>query len=168
KFVLAEHVTLAINPYYQTLDGYSLSYQNRHRQLVGADPYAVLGYTASGGAVRPALATTSNPNVVGGPADMRVTPRKRERYGSTAELTIADLVPRNSVRIGGWFDGGTSSEERDFYPIIPSTTQLAWKGGLPSYVLYNRSTSITTLEFYGQDSFQLVPGVLRLDAGVTW
>lgn len=168
KAVLGDHVTLTANPYYQTLDGYSLSYQNAHRQLTGSDPYAVTGYNATGGAVRPALVTTSNPNVYGGPADMRVTPRKRERYGATGELKITDLIPRNTLRFGAWYDGGTSTEERDYYQIIPSTTELAWKGGTPSYVAYNRWTSISTLEFYGQDSFQIIPDVLRLDAGITW
>jgi len=168
NFVLGDHVTLSVNPYYQTLDGYSLSYQNRHRQLTGGDPYAVLGYNATGGAIRPALTTTSNPSVYGGPADMRVTPRKRERYGTTAEIKVSDLLPRNTFRFGMWYDGGTSTEERDYHQIIPSTTTLDWNRGAPSYVLYNRWTSISTLELYGQDSVQIIPDLLRLDAGLTW
>jgi iron complex outermembrane receptor protein len=168
RLVAGDHVTISVNPYYQTLDGYSLSYQNRHRQLAGNDPSAVLGYNATGGAIRPALVTTSNPAVVGGPADMRVTPRSRERYGTTAELTLRDLVPFNTLRAGLWYDGGTSTEERDFFSIVPSTTTLAWRGGAPSYVLYDRWTSIETLELYGQDSLQLIPDMLRVDAGLTW
>lgn len=168
RLVAGDHVTISVNPYYQTLDGYSLSYQNRHRQLAGSDPYAVLGYNATGGAIRPAVATTSNPNVVGGPADMRVTPRKRERYGTTAEIKVSDLIPRNTFRAGLWYDGGTSTEERNYRSIIPSTTTLAWQQGLPSYVLYNRWTSIATLELYGQDSIAIIPDMLRLDAGLTW
>lgn len=168
KAVLGDHVVLTVNPYYQQLNGYSLSYQNRHRQLSGGDPTAVLGYDALGGAIRPAVITTSNPNVVGGPADMRVTPRDRERYGTTAEVAVNDLVPRNNFRAGLWYDGGTSTENRNFFSIIPSTTDLAWSGGLPSYVQYQRSTSISTLEFYGQDSIQIIPDMLRLDAGLTW
>lgn len=168
KLVAGGHVTISVNPYYQTLDGYSTSYQNRHRQLAGGDPAAVLGYNATGGAIRPALATTSNPNVFGGPADMRVTPRTRERYGTTAEIAVRDLLPRNSFRMGLWYDGGTSTETRNFYPILPSTTQLAWNEGRPSYVLYDRWTSITTVELYGQDSIDIIPDVLRLDAGLTW
>ena len=165
---ITDDVLVTFNPYYQTLDGYSLSYQNRHRQLAGTDPYAVTGYDAIGGAIRPALTTTSNPNVVGGPADMRVTPRDRERYGATAEMKITNLLPRNSVRIGAWFDGGVSTEERDFYPIIPSTTTLAWQSGTPSFVQYLRSTSIETIMVYGQDSIAIIPDKLRLDAGVAW
>ncbi|WP_333572370.1 TonB-dependent receptor [Sphingomonas sp.] len=168
RLIAGEQVTISVNPYYQTLDGYSTSYQNRHRQLAGGDPAAVLGYNATGGAIRPALATTSNPNVFGGPADMRVTPRTRERYGTTAEIAVRDLLPRNSFRMGLWYDGGTSTETRNFFPILPSTKQLAWKEGRPSYVLYDRWTSITTVELYGQDSIEIIPEVLRLDAGLTW
>ncbi|WP_404712974.1 TonB-dependent receptor [Sphingomonas sp. MMS24-J13] len=167
--VLGDHVTLTANPYYQTLDGYSLSYQNRHRQLTGGDPYAVIGYAANGGAIRPALTTiTAGNNLYGGPADMRVTPRDRERYGTTAELKIADLIPRNTLRAGIWYEGGTSHEERDFYAIIPSTTSIEWQVGKPSYVQYLRQTSITTFEAYAQDSIAIIPDKLRIDAGLTW
>ncbi|HEX7693432.1 MAG TPA: TonB-dependent receptor [Sphingomonas sp.] len=167
KWVISDKIEFTLNPYFQTLDGYSLSYQNRHRQLAGSNPYAVLGYTATGGAIRPALTTTSNPNVVGGPADMRVTPRLRTRYGTTAEFKLSDIIPRNTLRFGMWYDGGPSTEERDYFPIN-STTQLSWAGGLPSYVLYKRRAKITTLEFYGQDSFQIIPDMLRLDVGLTY
>ena len=165
---ITSDVLVTFNPYYQKLEGYSLSYQNRHRQLAGTDPYAVTGYNATGGALRPVLTTTSNPNVVGGPADMRVTPRDRERYGATAEFKISNLLARNTLRIGAWYDGGTSTEERDFYAIIPSTTTLAWQGGTPSYVQYLRSTSIETIMVYGQDSIAIIPDTLRLDVGVAW
>ena len=164
---LGDHVMLTANPYYQTLNGYSLSYQNRSRVLSGGNPTAVLGYNATGGAIRPTLITTSNPNVVGGPADMRVTPRNRERYGSTGEIKLSDLVPRNTFRVGVWYDGGTSIENRNFYPIT-SATSLQYSHGLPTYVLYQRSTSITTVEVYGQDSIAIIPDILRLDAGVTY
>lgn len=167
--VLGDHITLTANPYYQTLDGYSLSYQNRRRVLTGGDPYAVTGYAANGGAIRPALTTiTAGSNLVGGPADMRVTPRDRERYGTTAELKAVDLIPRNTFRVGLWIEGGTSHEERDFYSIIPSTTSLGWQVGKPSYVQYRRQTSIRTFEAYAQDSVAIIPDVLRLDAGLTW
>lgn len=164
---IGDHIMFTANPYYQTLNGYSLSYQNRSRVLSGGDPTAVLGYTATGGAIRPTLITTSNPNVVGGPADMRVTERDRERYGTTAEIKISDLIPRNTFRVGVWYDGGTSIENRDFHPIT-STTSLQWSHGLPTYTQYQRSTSITTVEVYGQDSIAIIPDVLRLDAGLTY
>jgi len=169
KLVLGDHVTLTANPYYQTLDGYSLSYQNRHRQLAGSDPYAVTGYAANGGALRPTLTTvTAGSGNFGGPADMRVTPRDRQRYGGTSELKVTDLVPRNTFRVGAWVEGGVSHEERDFYPIIPSTKSVEWAAGTPSYVQYLRQTSITTFEAYAQDSVAIIPDVLRLDAGLTW
>ena len=166
-FKLGDHVMITANPYYQTLHGYSLSYQNRRRVLSGNDPAAVTGYAANGGAIRPTLVTTQNPNVVGGPADMRVTPRNRERYGSTGEIKITDLIPRHTLRFGVWYDDGTSTENRNYYPIT-STTELRYDTSRPSYVLYRRSTSIRTVEFYGQDSFEVIPDVLRVDAGLTY
>ncbi|MBA3896217.1 MAG: TonB-dependent receptor [Sphingomonadaceae bacterium] len=163
---IGDHITITANPYYQTLHGYSLSYQNRSRVLSGGNPTAVTGYNATGGAIRPTLITTSNPNVVGGPADMRVTVRDRERYGSTGEIKISDLLPRNTFRFGIWYDGGTSIENRDFHPIT-SSTSLQYSRGLPTYTLYQRSATITTVELYAQDSIAIIPDVLRLDVGVT-
>lgn len=167
SFELGDAVALAVNPYYQTLHGYSLSYQTSHRQLAGSDPEAVTGYSATGGAVRPTLTTTSDANVYGGPADMRVTPRERVRYGASGELKVHDLLPRNTLRIGAWWEGGTSTETRDFYSIIPSTERLMWQA-TPSYVQYKRWVSIQTTELYAQDSISILPDVLRVDAGVTW
>jgi len=161
------HALLTVNPYYQSLRGHSLSYQNKDRLLSGGDPAAVLSYNATGGAVRPALITTSNPNVVGGPADMRVTPRNRDRYGVTSELKLTDTLPRSTIRLGGWWEGGLSTEDRNYYPILSSTFGLSWQPN-PSYVLYRRSTRIETVMLYGQDSFAIIPNILRIDAGATW
>jgi opacity protein-like surface antigen len=51
---VSDKVLLTVNPYYQTLRGESFRYQDRARALAGGDPYAVTGYNASGGAIRPA------------------------------------------------------------------------------------------------------------------
>jgi iron complex outermembrane recepter protein len=165
---LDEKVLLTVNPYYQTLRGESLRYQDRARSLAGGDPYAVLGYNATGGAIRPTLTTARNSNVVGGPADMRVTPRDRDRYGATAELKLDDVLAGNRIRIGGWWEGGDSSEERRFFRLTDSATSIGYDSRALNYVEYQRWTSIETLMLYAQDSVTVVPGLLRVDAGFNW
>lgn len=165
---LGDKVLLTLNPYYQTLRGESLRYQDRARVLAGGDPYAVLGYTATGGARRPTLTTLRNGNVVGGPADMRVTPRDRDRYGATAEIKLDDVLAGNRIRIGGWWEGGESSEERRFFRITDSATGIGYDRRALNYVEYRRWTSIATTMLYAQDTIAVVPGLLRVDAGLNW
>ena len=165
---LGERVLLTVNPYYQTLRGESLRYQDRARVLAGGNPYAVTGYTPLGGAIRPALTTLRNSNVRGGPADMRVTPRDRDRYGATAELKLDEVLPGNRIRFGGWWEGGDSSEERRFFRIADSASGIGYDRRALNYVEYRRWTGIETTMLYAQDSIDIVPGLLRVDAGVNW
>ncbi len=163
-----DSLTVTLNPYYQTLDGESFRYQDRQRRLTGTDPRAVTSYGATGGAIRPAVITTRNSNVVGGPADMRVTPRDRDRYGVTSELQFGTDESRHTFRVGGWFEGGDSSERRNFYPITNSSQSIDYNRALLNYVEYERSTTIETTMLYAQDSIRVIPDVLRVDLGVTW
>jgi outer membrane cobalamin receptor len=165
---VGERIALTLNPYYQTLDGESLRYQDRSRQLSGGDPRAVIGYNTAGGAIRPALITLRNSNVVGGPADMRVTPRDRDRYGFTSEARFDDLASRHTVRLGFWWEGGDSSEDRNFYPLTDSAHSVDFDRAHLNYVEYERSTTIETSMLYAQDSIELIPEVLRADLGATW
>jgi outer membrane cobalamin receptor len=168
RWQVSDLVQLNFNPYYQALDGESFRYQDRQRRLTGGNPYAVTGYNASGGAIRPVLITTRNSNVVGGPADMRVTPRDRDRYGATGEAHIGELAERHTLRLGFWWEGGESSESRNFYPIANSAQSIAFDRNLLNYVEYDRTAKIETTMFYAQDAIQIVPAVLRADVGVTW
>jgi outer membrane cobalamin receptor len=165
---LGDKVLLTVNPYYQTLRGESLRYQDRARMLTGGNPYAVTGYNANGGAIRPALTTLRSSNALGGPADMRITPRERDRYGSTAELGLDDVLARNRIRIGGWWEGGDSAEERRFFRIVDPARSIGYDGGALNHVEYRRSTTIETTMLYAQDSIDLVPELLRLDLGANW
>ena len=164
--VLNDTLSLDINPYYQTLDGESFRYQDRQRVLTGGDPRAVTGYNASGGAVRPALTTIRNSNVVGGPADMRVTPRDRTRYGLTGELKA--LLGGHALRVGGWWEGGDSSENRNFYPILNSAQSIAYDRSKLNYVEYARTASVETTMLYAQDEFHALDERLKVDLGLTW
>jgi len=165
---VTDRASLSLNPYYQTLRGESFRYQDRSRTLAGGDPRAVLSYNANGGAVRPAVVTARNSNVVGGPADMRVTPRDRDRYGTTGELRLDDLGSRHTVRVGFWWEGGGSNEDRNYYPITAPAQSIAFDRSRLGYVEYARSTNIETTMLYAQDSIELLPGALRLDVGATW
>jgi len=167
RFKLSDTLTLSVNPYYQTLEGESFRYQDRSRILTGGNPRAVTGYNANGGAIRPTLTTLRNSNVVGGPADMRVTPRDRERYGVTGELKADNLFSGHNIRIGGWYEGGDSSEKRNFYPIISPATSIAYDRSKLNYVEYERTASVETVMLYAQDQIQLGER-LKVDLGVTW
>ncbi len=164
--VLSDTLSLDVNPYYQSLDGESFRYQDRQRILTGGDPRAVTGYNANGGAVRPTLTTLRNSNVVGGPADMRVTPRDRDRYGVTGELKAR--FGGHSLRLGGWWEGGDSTERRNFYPIINSAQGIAYDRARLNYVEYQRSASVETTMLYAQDEFRALNDRLKVNLGLTW
>jgi outer membrane receptor protein involved in Fe transport len=168
-FKANDALSLDVNPYYQTLDGESFRYQDRQRILTGGDPRAVTGYNANGGAIRPALTTLRNSNVVGGPADMRVTPRDRERYGVTSEIKATNVFGSgHDLRVGGWWEGGDSSENRNFYPIINSAQSIAYDRSKLNYVEYQRTASVETTMLYAQDEFRALDDKLKIDLGLTW
>jgi len=164
--VLSDALSLDVNPYYQSLKGESFRYQDRQRVLTGGDPRAVTGYNANGGAVRPTLTTLRNSNLLGGPADMRVTPRDRERYGVTGELKAR--FGGHALRFGGWWEGGDSTEKRNFYPILNSAQGVAYDRAKLNYVDYERSASVETTMLYAQDEFRAFDDRLKVDLGVTW
>ncbi len=169
RLQVSNDISLDVNPYYQTLDGESFRYQDRQRVLSGGDPRAVSSYNANGGAVRPTLTTIRNSNVVGGQADMRVTPRERERYGLTSELKVQNLFGRgHDLRVGAWWEGGDSTERRNFYPILNSAQSTAYDRSRLNYVEYERTASVETLMLYAQDQFRLLDDHLKIDLGVTW
>ncbi len=168
RWQVSDTLRLSLNPYFQSLDGESFRYQDRGRRLTGTNPRAVTGYGPTGGAIRPALITTRNSNVVGGPADMRVTPRDRERYGVTGEGEFGPLGGRHTLRVGFWWEGGDSNEFRNFYPITSPATSIDYDRSALNFVEYERSTTIETTMLYAQDSIELVPETLRADVGVTW
>lgn len=168
KFYLADQITFSVNPYYQQLRGESFRYQDRQRRLSGGDPMAVLGYNALGGAIRPTLVTTRNSNALGGPADLRITPRDADRMGVTGEFKFMNFLPNNTLRIGGWWENAKASETRNFYPILNSAQSIDINRNDLAYVEYDRHSTIETGMLYAQDQFEIIPDVLRLDAGVTW
>ncbi|MEL1264114.1 TonB-dependent receptor [Pseudoxanthomonas putridarboris] len=167
-FLLGENVTLKVNPYFQSLKGESYRYQDRSRILSGGDPRAVLGYNANGGAIRPSLTTLRDSNAYGGPADMRVTPRDRDRYGVTAEVVLDDIIQGHSFRLGGWYEDSKSSERRNFHPLSNPATSVAYDRGLLNYVEYERHANLDTTMFYLQDRMRFLDERLKVDLGATY
>lgn len=163
-----DRLSIALNPYYQTLDGESYRYQDRSRALSGGNPYAVTGYNATGGAIRPAVITTRDSNAFGGPADMRVTPRDRERYGATGEVHVTQIAQRHALRFGFWWEGGDSNEDRNFYPIIDPTKSVAYDRSRLNYVEYARKAEIESTMLYVQDVVEVVADKFYVDVGATW
>lgn len=168
KFFLSDNITFSANPYFQQLRGESFRYQDRQRRLTGGNPLAVTGYNALGGAIRPALTTTRNSNVVGGPADMRVTPRDADRFGVTGEVLLEDLITPGKLRIGGWWESAEASEQRNFYPILNSAQSIDINRDDLAYVEYARESRIETTMLYAQNQIDIIPDILRVDVGVTW
>ncbi|UDF03026.1 TonB-dependent receptor [Asticcacaulis sp. AND118] len=171
SFVLSNRVTLKVSPYYQTLRGESFRYQDRSRVLTGGDPRAVTGYNANGGATRPALTTLRNSNVVGGPADMRVTPRDRDRYGVTDELIVSDIAAAglsHTFRLGSWYERSESSEKRNFYPVISPATSTDYDRSRLTYVEYEREAVLESTMLYAQDEIKALGDRLTVDLGATW
>ncbi|WP_156843210.1 TonB-dependent receptor [Novosphingobium aquimarinum] len=168
RFMMTDTASFSLNPYFQSLRGESFRYQDRQRRLAGGDPRAVTGYNDLGGAIRPGVVTTRDSNAFGGPADMRVTPRDTDRYGLTGEVRLEDVIAGNTIRIGGWWETTTSSETRNFYPILNSAESIDYNRGDLAFVEYDRESRIETAMLYAQDSIEVIPDVLRLDAGLTW
>lgn len=164
----ADHVLVSLNPYLHSLRGESYRYQDRNRRLNSTDPREVTGYNALGGAIRPSVITTRNSSVFGGPADMRVTPRNRDREGLTGELTLENVGGFNTIRVGGWYEKDKANEFRNFYPLIDSRKSIDYNQDALAYVEYERTSKLATALFYAQDRISLLEGRLNFDLGATY
>ena len=166
-FQLSDKVLLQVNPYVHSLKGESLRYQNRQRDLEGGDPRAVLGYDGNGGAMRPSLIVNRDGNAVGGPADLRITPRDRDRVGLTSELLYDGSDRAGDLRFGVWREDNEATEFRNFYPILDPRRSIAVDRGDLRYVEYERTANVDTTMFYIQDTWSLLDDRLTVDAGLT-
>jgi|GEM_PF-732563 iron complex outermembrane receptor protein len=166
-FVLSDSVSLAVNPYYQSLRGFSNRYQDSQSILDGGDPRAVTGFDALGAAIRPNLTELEDPDVLGGPADLRVTPRNRDRYGVTSELRFepSDIL---TFRTGLWYENSQANEDRNFFAITNSAQSIDFNQSDLNFVEYERDIEVDTFQLYGQVQLSLLDDRLKLDAGVTY
>lgn len=167
EFDLTDQLTVSATPYVHTLRGESFRYQDRQRALTGGNPRAVLGYDENGGAIRPELVTTRDSSAVGGPADMRITPRDRDRSGITAEARYDDFMGNQDLRAGFWYETNEANELRNFYPVPDSRLGIDVSGVDLAYVEYERFSEIDTLQLFAQDTIRLTDR-LTADIGVVW
>lgn len=168
EFQAVPDVQVGINPYVHSLRGESYRYQDRNRRLNSTDPRAVTGYNALGGAIRPSVVTTRNATTFGGPADMRVTPRNRDRHGITGEATFENLASFNTLRVGGWYENDEANEFRNFYPLLDSRKGIDYDRTALAYVEYERNSKLDTTMFYIQDRVSLLNDRLSFDLGATY
>lgn len=168
EFRLGDGIRANLNPYVHSLRGESYRYQDRNRRLNDANPRAVIGYNALGGAIRPSVITTRNATAFGGPADMRVTPRNRDRHGLTGELTFENVAGFNTLRVGGWHEKDKATEFRNFYPVTDTRQGISYNRGALAYVEYERTSKLDTTMFYAQDRISVMGGRLNFDLGVTY
>ncbi len=166
-FQLTDRLFLQVNPYVHSLRGESLRYQNRQRDLEGNDPRAVLGYGESGGAIRPPVLEARDGNAVGGPADLRITPRDRDRVGLTSELLIDGSDRAGDLRVGVWREDNEATEFRNFFPILEPSRSIAVDRSDLRYVEYERTANVDTTMFYVQDKWLLLDDRLTVDVGLT-
>jgi iron complex outermembrane receptor protein len=168
EFRVTDNIRLNFNPYVHSLRGESYRYQDRNRRLNDANPRAVTGYNALGGAIRPSVVTTRNATLFGGPADMRVTPRNRDRQGATGELTFENLGGYHTLRVGAWHENDEANEFRNFYPVTDTRQSIGYNRNALAYVEYERSSKLATTMFYAQDRISLLEGRLNFDLGATY
>ncbi len=166
-FQLTDRLFLQVNPYVHSLRGESLRYQNRQRDLEGDDPRAVLGYDENGGAIRPSVLQARDGNAVGGPADLRITPRDRDRVGLTSELLIDGSDRAGDLRVGLWRENNEATEFRNFYPILNPGRSIAVDRNDLRYVEYERTANVDTTMLYIQDEWSLLDDRLTVDVGLT-
>lgn len=152
---LTDTIGLSINPYYHDLEGESFAYQTDSTTTLSGDPRdqntIEEEFDAGGNRV----------------ADMRVTPRNRERSGATAELTFDDLGGFNDLRIGLWFESDETNEDRNFYRVNDVRTGIEYSESSLGYIQYERSLETDTRYFYIQDSMSLLDEKVGIDLGIT-
>ena len=156
NLVFSDTLDLSLNPYYHELEGESFAYQNDSMTTTSGDPRdqtTVITETVDGNGVPV--------------ADMRVTPRNRERSGLTAELRADDIFGFNDIRVGLWVEGDETNEDRNFFRVTDARSGIEFQQSALGYIQYERSLETDTLHYYIQDKMTLLDGLLGVDIGAT-
>jgi hypothetical protein len=155
-FQISESARLSLHPYYHELDGESFAYQTNSRTTVSGNPrdqnVIVEQFDGSGTRV----------------ADMRVTPRNRERSGATTELSFEQVGGFNDLRFGLWVENDKTNEDRNFFRVSDARTGIEYSRNSLGYIQYERKLSTDTLYYYLQDRMTLLGDRLTIDLGGTW
>lgn len=154
RFPFSDTVRLSINPYFQTLEGESYAYQPDARVTASGNPrdqdVTEIEFDANGVRV----------------ADLRVTPRDRERSGVTTELSIAKIADVLDLRVGAWYETDETNEYRHFFQVSNAAAGIAYNRDALNYIEYERDVETDTRYFYAQGSWA-VNEALSLELGAT-
>ena len=156
NFALGDTTHLSVNPYFHKLEGESYAYQTDSTTTESGDPRdqntIEEDFDEDGTRV----------------ADMRVTPRNRERSGLTAELAWDEVGGFNDLRIGFWAESDETNEDRNFYRVNDVRTGIEYSPNSLGYIEYERDLDTDTLYYYIQDQMTLLDDRLILDVGATF
>lgn len=154
--VFSDTLALSLNPYYHELEGESFAYQDDSQITTSGDPRDQT------------TVITETEDADGVPvADMRVTPRNRERSGLTAELRADEVFGFNNIRVGLWTEGDKTNEDRNYFRVTDARSGIEYQKSALGYIEYERSLETDTLHYYIQDKITLFDGLLDLDIGGT-
>lgn len=151
---LSENTSLEINPYTHELNGESFAYQTQARVTESGDPRDQN------------VSRISEENGVP-VADLRITPRNRDRSGITTELKFDNVFSNHDIRVGFWIENDETNENRNFFRVTDATQSIAFSRSALNYIQYERDVETDTTYFYLQDHITLLDGKLELDVGVT-
>lgn len=155
NLVLSDRVTLSLNPYWQKLEGESFAYQDDARVTASGFPRDQNSMTI----------TEENGIPV---ADMRVTPRNRDRTGITAELMVDNLWEFHTLRVGAWFESDETNEDRNFFRVNDARTGIDFSRNALNYIAYERDVETSTTYLYIQDRMSFLEDRLSVDLGFTY
>lgn len=156
NLVLGDRTNLAVNPYFHKLEGESYAYQTDSTTTVSGDPRDQNTIEED--------FDTNGTRV----ADMRVTPRNRERSGVTAELAFDDVAGFNDIRVGLWVESDETNEDRNFFRVSDVRTGIGYSQNSLGYIEYERDLKTDTLQYYIQDKITLMDERLKIDVGATF
>lgn len=153
---LSDTIKLSINPYLHKLDGESFAYQGDSTTTVSGNPRdqntIEEDFDAGGNRV----------------ADMRVTPRDRDRSGVSAELAFDDVAGFNDISVGVWIENDDTNENRNFFRVNDVRSGIEYSNNSLGYIEYERSLTTDTLYYYFQDKISLLDERLTIDIGGTF
>ena len=153
---LSDTSSLSINPYFHRLEGESYAYQTDSTTTVSGDP-------RDQNTIEEEFDQDGNRV-----ADMRVTPRNRERSGVTAELEFLEVAGFNDIRIGLWSESDDTNEDRNFFRVNDVRSGIGYSKNSLGYIEYERDLTTDTLYYYIQNKMMLLDDRLTVDIGGTY
>ena len=153
-FPVGSKLSLSINPYRHTLRGESLAYQTQARVTASGDPRDQNVTT---------IGTDENGVKV---ADLRITPRNRDREGVTSELVATDIADTLDIRAGIWLENDETNEDRNFFRVTDASAGIDYSPNALNFIQYERDVETDTAYYYLQGAWAATDD-LSLELGIT-